>query len=77
MRKDIIFTTMTQILSLLSLLLTFKLVSLYFGVESFAEYSITRRNIVFFILFIGLGMHISLTRYISAYYSRQIQTTIN
>lgn len=66
MKKDIIFTTITQALALVSLLISFKLVSYYFSEEGFLLYSTTRRNLALIVMTISLGLSISLIKCVSS-----------
>ena len=66
MKKDLLFTTATQALALISLLISFKLVAYYFTEDGFLLYSITRRNIALIVIVISLGLSISLIKSISS-----------
>lgn len=66
MKRDLILTSLTQLLAIISLIISFKIVAFLFSEEGFLLYSITRRNISLIILVLGLGIAISLIKHISS-----------
>ena len=69
MKKDYIFSLLTQFIVMISFLFTYKLISFYYGDSFFEQYSLLKRIVTFVIAFIGFGMFVSLIRNIS--YSKE------
>lgn len=65
MKKDYIFTLLTQAIVLISFLLTYKLIAIKYGDNGFSTFSFLKRDITFLIAFLGLGLYTALIKYIS------------
>lgn len=67
MKKDFIYTLGTNIIVMISGLLVYKLAIFFFGIQSFALYSLSKRIIAFLYPVFLLGLGIGITRYVSFY----------
>jgi O-antigen/teichoic acid export membrane protein len=65
MKKDFIFTFLTQIIILLSGLGVFKIAIMQFGDIGFSEFSLVKRNLAYIYTFILLGLGVAIPRYIA------------
>ena len=65
MKKDFIYTLITNIIVMVSGLLVYKLATLFFSIQGFAEYSLSKRVVSFLYPIFLLGLGIGITRYIS------------
>ncbi|RUM50242.1 MAG: hypothetical protein DSY47_02210 [Hydrogenothermus sp.] len=65
MKKDFIYTLITNIIVMVSGLLVYKLATLFFSIQGFAEYSLSKRIVSFLYPIFLLGLGVGITRYIS------------
>ena len=65
MKKDFIFTFLTQLIILLSGLAVFKLAMQDFGDVGFAQFSLVKRNSTYIYTFIMIGLGVSIPRYVA------------
>ncbi|MCB0257444.1 MAG: hypothetical protein KDI55_27285, partial [Anaerolineae bacterium] len=62
MRRSVVFSFVAEIGASLSMFLTFRLASEFWGVAGFAEWVMARRLMAFIVPVITMGMDVGLTR---------------
>jgi O-antigen/teichoic acid export membrane protein len=62
-KKDYIYTTITQFIVLATLLLSYQLISAKFGEDIFYQFSIIKRDLIFIMAVLGLGLYTSLVKH--------------
>ena len=68
MRRDYIFSLFTQFIVLFSFLFSYKLISYFYGISIFEQYSIIKRLNTFIIAFVSFSLPIALIRNVAYYH---------
>jgi len=76
-KRDLIFSVLTQLIVLTMFLVSYKLIAYFYGKSSFEEYSLIKRDITFILSFLGLGLYTAIMRYSSFYKNKNIYVLIS